>query len=109
MANRHRGEVDAELDGRRWTLCLPLGALAELEDALQCGDMTAMVARFATGKLSARDATRVIAAGLRGAGHSIADEDVARMTANGGAAGYAAIVTDLLSATFGLAEPADPS
>ena len=33
MANRYRGEVTAVLDGRQWTLCLTLGALAELDRA----------------------------------------------------------------------------
>lgn len=109
MANRHRGEVSAVLDGRRWTLCLTLGALGELEDAFQVGDMTALVERFGAGKLAARDAIAVIGAGLRGAGNPVEDDQVARMAADGGAAGFAAIVTDLLTATFGSAEDADPS
>jgi hypothetical protein len=112
MANRYRGEVSAVLDGRQWTLCLTLGALAELERAFQVDDMTALVERFSAGTLSARDATRIIGAGLRGAGNSVDDDQVARMTANGGAAGFAAIVTELLTATFGTAEAeasADPS
>ena len=31
--NRRRGEVAARIDGKDYTLCLTLGALAELEDA----------------------------------------------------------------------------
>ncbi len=111
MANPYRGEVDAILDGKRWTLCLTLGAIAELERAFQVEDMTALVERFAGGKLSARDATRIIGAGLRGAGHPIEDDQVSRMMADGGAVGFAGIVTELLVATFGTAEGegADPS
>ncbi|WP_420392567.1 gene transfer agent family protein [Acuticoccus sp.] len=109
MANRYRGEVSAVLNGRSWTLCLTLGALAELEGAFQCEDMTALVDRFSSGKLSARDAVRIIGAGLRGAGNAIDDDEVARMTAAGGAAGYAAVVTALLTATFGAGEANDPS
>ncbi|UOM33832.1 gene transfer agent family protein [Acuticoccus sp. I52.16.1] len=110
MANRYRGEVEAVLDGRHWTLCLTLGALAELERVFQCADMAALVDRFAAGKLSAWDAIRIIGAGLRGAGHAIDDDQVSRMTADGGAAGFATIVTELLTATFGGgAEVADPS
>ncbi|TXM55641.1 GTA-gp10 family protein, partial [Methylobacterium sp. WL120] len=41
MANRRRGEVPLDLGGTRYTLCLTLGALAELEDALQAGDLAA--------------------------------------------------------------------
>jgi len=33
MANRHRGEIEAEIGGKTRTLVLTLGALAELEEA----------------------------------------------------------------------------
>jgi hypothetical protein len=101
MANRHRGEIEAVLDGRKWTLCLTLGALAELEAALAAGDLMALAKRFEEGRLSAGDAVRVIGAGLRGAGNDIDDAAVARMRVDGGAAGYVAIVAELLAATFG--------
>ena len=104
-ANARRGEIVAELDGTRKRLCLTLGALAELESAFAAEDLSALVARFSTGKLSARDMARVIGAGLRGAGAAAADEDVLAMTTPGGAAGFAAIVADLLAATFGEARP----
>lgn len=104
MANRYRGEVSAVLDGKTCTLCLTLGALAELERSFQVGDMTALIERFSKGTLSAADAIRIIGAGLRGAGNSIDDDQVARMSAEGGAAGFAAVVTELLTATFGQAE-----
>lgn len=108
MVNRHRGEVEAELGGRRYTLCLTLGALAELEAAFAADDLGALAARFAQGRLSARDATRLIGAGLRGAGHTLSDAEVAAMPVAGGAAGYAALVTDLLQATFAPHDPIPP-
>jgi hypothetical protein len=101
MVNRLRGEVEAELDGQRFTLCLTLGALAELEAALGAGDLMGLARRFEAGQLSAADAIKVIGAGLRGAGNEIDDAAVARMRAVGGAAGFVAIVADLLAATFG--------
>jgi hypothetical protein len=101
MANRKRGEIEAELGGRRFTLCLTLGALAELEDALGAGDIMGLARRFESGQLAATDAIRIIGAGLRGAGNDIDDAAVARMTAEGGAGGYVAIVAELLTATFG--------
>lgn len=103
MVNRHRGEISVRLDGEPHTLCLTLGALAELEAAFGESDMLALAERFATGRISAMDALRIIAAGLRGAGAAVRDEDVARMQAEGGAAGYVAIVAELLKATFGAA------
>jgi hypothetical protein len=99
--NPHRGEITALLDDVPHTLVLTLGALAELESAFGDDDMLALAERFGSGRISARDATRVIAAGLRGAGHVVDDEQVARMKTDGGAAGYIGIVAKLLAATFG--------
>ncbi|CAA0088173.1 Uncharacterised protein [Starkeya nomas] len=103
MANRHRGEISAELDGRTCTLVLTLGALAELEDAFGAQDLVALTERFARGRLAARDAIRIVAAGLCGAGESVTEDEVARMTTPGGAAGFARIVGELIAATFGAA------
>jgi len=101
MANRYRGEIEAEIGGRRRTLVLTLGALAELETALGADDLIALSERFASGRLKARDLVAVIGAGLRGAGEAVADEEVARMPVAGGAAGYVRIAAELIAATFG--------
>lgn len=108
MPNPHRGEIEAHLDGKPHTLCLTLGALAELEHAFGHEDMLALAERFQSGRLSARDAQRIIGAGLRGAGHDLADAAVAHMQAEGGAAGFVDIVARLLSATFGGGRPVPP-
>ena len=92
MVNSHRGEIEAELSGQRYTLCLTLGALAEIEHAYGGEDLIAIAQRFETGKIGARDAIRVIGAGLRGGGNAISDEEVAGMTAEGGAQGFLRIV-----------------
>ena len=76
-ANRRRGEIAAELDGKPYRLCLTLGALAELEAAYAADDLGALVERFSRGRLSALDMIRVIGAGLRGAGNEISDETCA--------------------------------
>ena len=104
MANRHRGEVDAVIGGERHTLCLTLGALAELEDRLGAADVSALAERLGSGRLSARDMTAILAAGLRGAGEEVGEHDVAAMGFEGGVVGAARVVTDLLEATFGGAE-----
>jgi len=106
MANPHRGEIEAELDGRTYRLCLTLGALAELEQRLGVPDLLALAERFEEGRIAAGDAIAVIGAGLRGGGNDIADEEVAKMSADAGAAGFVAIVARLLSATFGGGEAA---
>ena len=101
MPNPRRGEIEAELGRRRYTLCLTLGALAELEAAFGAEDLVALAERFERGRISARDAIRVLGAGLRGAGTEISDEEVARLATPGGAAGYVRSVAELLAATFG--------
>lgn len=101
MANLHRGEIDAILDDLPYRLVLTLGALAELESVFGDTDMLALAERFQSGRISARDAQRIIGAGLRGAGHDIPDDAVGRMQTEGAASGFVDIVARLLSATFG--------
>jgi len=101
MPNIHRGEIAAEIGGKRRTLVLTLGALAELEAAFGADDLVALAERFGSGRLKARDLTRIIAAGLRGAGESVSDDDVAAMAIDGGAQAYVRIAADLIAATFG--------
>lgn len=101
MPNMHRGEIAATIDGEERTLCLTLGALAELEARLGAGDLGGLAERFAGGRVSARDLTAILGAGLRGAGHAISDDDLARMTIEGGIKGAAETAVRLLRATFG--------
>ena len=103
MANAARRDC-RELDGRERTLCLTLGALAELEAAFGVDDLVALAARFDGGRLSARDVASVIGCGLRGAGEAVGDAEVAAMRIDGGAAGFARLAAELIGATFGVAE-----
>ncbi|WP_244472635.1 GTA-gp10 family protein, partial [Methylobacterium sp. Leaf89] len=64
MANRRRGEVALALGPERYTLCLTLGALAELEDALGAADLTELAARFGEGRLRSRDLIALLGAAL---------------------------------------------
>jgi hypothetical protein len=45
--------------------------------------------------------TRIIAAGLRGAGEMVSDDGVAAMAVDGGAQAYVRIAAELIAATFG--------
>lgn len=101
MPNHHRGEIEAEIGGRKRTLVLTLGALAELEAAFGAADLVALTERFGAGRLKASDLTRIIGAGLRGAGEVVRDDDVAQMPVAGGAQGYVRIAAALIEATFG--------
>jgi len=104
--NRRRGEIAATLDGREYRLCLTLGALAELEDAFGAEDLGALATRFSNGRLSARDMVKIIAAGLRAGGTPVGEDEVAAMACEDGAAGFARIVSALLTASFGGGEAA---
>lgn len=100
MANRYRGEIEADIGGATRRLVLTLGALAELEDAFGAEDLVALTERFGSGRLKAHDLTRIIGAGLRGAGETVSDDDVAAMPVDGGAQGYVRIAAQLIAATF---------
>ena len=101
MANRHLGEIEAEIGGAKRKLVLTLGALAELEAAFGAEDLVALTERFGSGRLKARDLIRIIGAGLRGAGEAVSDEEVAAMAVDGGAQGYVRIAAELIAVTFG--------
>ena len=65
-ANGARGEVVVVLAGAERTLCLTLGALAEIETALGVEGLVALADRMR--RLAARDVLVVLAALLRGGG-----------------------------------------
>ena len=70
--NKARGEVSVVLVGVERRLCLTLGALAEIETALDIDGLGALGERMRA--LSARDLLVVLAALLRGGG----EDDLAR-------------------------------
>ncbi len=111
MPNARRGEVALQIDGRRYTLCLTLGVLAELEDAFGVQDLNALAERFGTGRLSSRDLLTLLAIALRGGGHAMSDAEVANLPLHDGIEPLAAALADLLAMTFGGGEasPNPPS
>lgn len=100
MINRHRGETTLMAGGEALPMRLTLGALAELEHAFSVESLPALGERFAGGKLSARDVTRILTAGLRGAGSSVSEDQVASLAFDGGLNGAIRAAIDLLDATF---------
>ncbi len=107
MANRHRGEIEAELGGRKFILCLTLGALAELEHAFGAGDLVGLARRFEEGRLSARDLIAIIGCGLRGGGAALTDDEVGNLSIPDGLHGYVRVAASLLAATFGAGPEGD--
>lgn len=100
IANPHRGEILAKIDDKEWLLCLTLGALASLEDALDVEHLGALSQKFSSGSLKARELTLIIWAGLSGGGHDVSLQEVEAMRIEGGAAGFVDVAAKLLNATF---------
>ena len=107
MPNPRRGEVALNLDGKRYVLCLTLGALAELEEAFGVADLGALAERFGTGRLSSRDLLAILAVALRGGGQPLSDVEVASLPLGEGIEPVATAIADLLVATFGSAPVAE--
>ena len=105
MFNKRRGEAALQLGDRRYTLCLTLGALAELEAAFDVQDLMALAERFGSGRLSSRDLIILLAVSLRGGGHDLSDAEVASLPLSEGIEPVAAAIADLLVATFGAQSP----
>ncbi len=84
MHNPGRGEVTAVLAGTTRTLCLTLGALARIEEALGLEDWSQLPGRIA--RMSARDLLAVLQALLDEDGPPL---DVARLDVREAAAAVA--------------------
>lgn len=76
-SNGARGEAVATLAGAQRTLCLTLGALAEIETALGLESVGALAERLRA--LSGRDLLAVLAALLRGGGERDLAADLDRV------------------------------
>jgi hypothetical protein len=63
--------------------------------------MVGLSERFAAGRVSARDLLAILGAGLRGGGNALTDDELARLSIEGGLKGAAEIAARLLRATFG--------
>jgi len=100
MSNPWRGEVALVVDGKRHLLRLTLGALAELEEALQTGSLVDLVARFEGGAFSSRDVLALIVAGLRGGGWDGQASDLRSAEIEGGPMAAAKAAAELLARAF---------
>lgn len=107
MANLRRGEVEATLGGHGFVLCLTLGALAELEAAFGAEDMDALARRLGTGRLSAGDLRRILAAAVRGGSRPQDAERLETMPLGGELNLFVDAAIRVLEAAFG--SGADPS
>ncbi|MFU8834481.1 gene transfer agent family protein [Roseovarius autotrophicus] len=104
MVNPWAGEVALVLDGEGCVMRLTLGALAEMEAALETGSLVDLVARFETGAFSSRDVLAVIVAGLRGGGWRGSAADLLSAEIEGGPLMAARAAAQLLTRAFALPE-----
>ena len=102
MANPYAGEVAIWLDGQRHVAKLTLGALAELEAALEAGSLMDLVARFEAGAFSTRDVLSRVVAGLRGGGWQGGAADLRTVEIGGGPLEAARAAAELLARAFAL-------
>lgn len=104
MANPWAGEVAVVIDGERRSLKLTLGALAELEAALEAGSLVDLVERFEASAFSSRDVLALIVAGLRGGGWQGGASDLITAEVEGGPLAAARAAAELLARAFMLPE-----
>ena len=102
MANPWTGEVAIWLDGQRHVGKLTLGALAELEAALETGSLVELVERFEAGRFSTRDVLALIVAGLRGGGWNGSAADLRSVEIGGGPVEAARAAAEMLARAFAL-------
>lgn len=102
MGNPFAGEVMLVLDGIPHVAKLTLGALAELEMALDSGSLVDLISRFEAQHFSTRDVLALVVAGLRGGGWQGTAGDLLRVEIGGGPMMAAQIAAQLLARAFAL-------
>lgn len=102
MVNPFAGEVALTLDGQRHVAKLTLGALAELETALETGSLVELIERFEGGAFSTRDVLALVVAGLRGGGWRGSSADLMHVEIAGGPIEAARVAAMLLARAFAL-------
>ena len=106
MGNPFAGEVTLILDGVPHVAKLTLGALAELEAALETGSLVDLISRFEAQRFSTRDVLALVVAGLRGGGWQGTAGDLLQVEIGGGPMIAAQVAAMLLARAFALPDEA---
>jgi hypothetical protein len=104
MANPWMGDVALVINGQPHVARLTLGALAELEEALEEESLIALVERFEGNAFSSRDVLALLDAGLRGGGNDLSKADLLSAEIEGGPMAAARAAAELLARAFVVAE-----
>ncbi len=94
------GEIEEKFGSRTYRLRLTLGALAALEARFGAGSLLELVERFEQGRFTTTELIAILAAGLRGTGHDVSEEEVAAFTHERGIQGFVEAAARLLAAAF---------
>jgi len=105
MGNPFAGEVTITLDGVPHRAKLTLGALAELEAALESGSLVDLISHFEAQHVTTRDVLALVVAGLRGGGWQGTAADLLQVEIGGGLLGAAQNAAQLLTRAFSPAGP----
>ena len=100
MTNPWRGEVSLVINGECHEARLTLGALAELEAALEADGLVALVERFENNRFSSRDVLALLLAGLRGGGVEMDAATLEHAQIEGGPMAAARAAAELLARAF---------
>ncbi len=101
MTNGARGEVTLELGDKSYCLCLTMGALAEIETALEASSLTDLDARLKAPR--ADDLIAILHALFKGGGEELSLEQVKALPME------VAQVTRAIGAAFNAAGAQDPA
>ena len=93
-----------EINGETHVLRLTLGALAELENALEEPSLIALVERFEGNHFSSRDVLALLAAGLKGGQCTLSETELLHAEIEGGPMAAARAAAELLARAFVLPE-----
>lgn len=107
MVNPYRGEVKLVVNGQAHVLKLTLGALAELETALESESLLDLVERFESGRFSSNDLLHLLTAGLKGGGWEGVLPDLLSAEIEGGPLGAARMAARLLAVSFSVPNETD--
>ena len=76
MANKRRGEISFVAGEETYTMCMSLGAMAEIEDAFDLESIAELSTIFSDGKFKISDLIKLLGALIRGGGHDITDKEI---------------------------------
>lgn len=88
------------IDGQTHVMRLTLGALAELEAALEADSLMAMVERFESGSFSSQDVLALLRAGLKGGKCGLSEDALYHAQIEGGPIAAAKAAAELLARAF---------